>query len=81
MAKIGKGSGGGKTAVLHRIAQGGNWQPCLLTWYDPALGGTNSASGKPDPHSATASGEPYDPNKDTCAAPESYPFGTMLTFM
>ena len=56
------------------------WQPALFTWYDPALGGTNSASGLADPHSPTASGEPYDANALTCAAPPAFAFGTMLDF-
>lgn len=54
--------------------------PCILTWYDPALGGTNSASGRPDPHSKTASGEPYDATLFTCAAPPTFAFGTIITF-
>lgn len=56
-------------------------KPCVLTWYDPALGGTNSSHGQHDPHARTASGEPYDPGKDTCAAPRAYKFGTIITFL
>lgn len=58
----------------------GQFQPCQLTWYDPALGGTNSGSGKKNPFALTASGEPYNPLKLTCAAPPNYPFGTMIEF-
>lgn len=72
------------TSVLKGNAQsnvaGGKPEPCILTWYDPALGGTNSSSGRADPNSKTASGEPYSPTADTCAAPPAYPFGTMITF-
>lgn len=67
-----------KTANLQ--ASSGAWRPCLLTWYDPALGGTNSSHGQKDPHAATASGEPYSTTEATCAAPPEYPFGTLLTF-
>lgn len=69
----GGGGGGGNPS-------GGGWKDCTLTWYDPALGGINSGSGKPDPHHPTASGEPYDPNAYTCAAPPSYSFGTQIEF-
>lgn len=69
-----------KTTNLQAGAGGGGWQQCLLTWYDPALGGVNSSHGQADPHAATASGEPYDATKNTCAAPPNYAFGTMLTF-
>lgn len=60
--------------------QGGEWKDAALSWYDPALGGTNSGSGEADPDSPTASGEPYDPNKDTCAAPPEFDFGTVVEF-
>lgn len=56
------------------------WKACTLTWYDPALGGTNSASGAADPNSPTASGEPYSATAMTCAAPPAYAFGTLLKF-
>ena len=70
----------GGSAVLSSGAAGGQWQPCMLTWYDPALGGTNSSNGQANPTAATASGEPYNPNANTCAAPPQYPFGTNITF-
>lgn len=54
------------------------YKACTLTWYDPALGGMNSATGAANPNSPTASGEPYDPHKFTCAAPPDFPFGTYL---
>lgn len=60
--------------------QGGPFKPCFLTWYDPGLGGTNSASGAKDPNAKTASGEPYDRTKNTCAAPPAYKFGTNIEF-
>lgn len=78
MPKPGGIKGKAQTSVLQGNKSA--WQPCILTWYDPALGGTNSASGARDPHSRTASGEPYDANALTCAAPPSYAFGTTLTF-
>lgn len=67
-----------QTSVLQSQLSG--MQSCELTWYDPALGGTNSGSGAADPYAKTASGEHYDPNADTCAAPPQYPFGTFITF-
>lgn len=69
-----------QTSVLSAATGSQTWQPCTLTWYDPALGGTNSSSGRANPNAATASGEAYDPNADTCAAPPQYSFGTMITF-
>lgn len=57
-----------------------NWKPCLLTWYDPALGGINSSHGQADPHALTASGEPYNASAFTCAAPPAYKFGTRIAF-
>lgn len=57
-----------------------DWQQCLLTWYDPALGGTNSSTGAANPTAATASGEPYSASAMTCAAPPAYAFGTYITF-
>lgn len=78
MPRIGNRSSYSQTGVLQAMSSG--WQACVLTWYDPALGGTNSGTGVPDPHAATASGEPYDASKYTCAAPPAYAFGTVLTF-
>jgi hypothetical protein len=72
---FGSGGGGGGGAP-----SGGGWKECVLTWYDPALGGINSGDGSKDPHHKTASGEPYDPSAHTCAAPPSYAFGTMIEF-
>jgi hypothetical protein len=57
-----------------------HWKPCILTWYDPALGGKNSSHGQADPHARTASGEPYNASAFTCAAPDKYAFGTHITF-
>jgi hypothetical protein len=74
----GGGGGGGGGGPSH--VGGGGWRSCTLTWYDPALGGTNSSNGQKNPHSRTASGEPYDANAFTCAAPSSYAFGTMIAF-
>jgi 3D (Asp-Asp-Asp) domain-containing protein len=59
---------------------GAGWQTCTLTWYDPALGGTNSASGAKDPTASTASGQAYSSSAYTCAAPSQYPFGTEIQF-
>jgi rare lipoprotein A len=56
------------------------WKSCELTWYDPALGGTNSGTGAVDARAPTASGELYDPNALTCAAPHHYAFGTLIQF-
>jgi hypothetical protein len=61
-------------------ASGSGWQPCTLTWYDPALGGTNSSNGAKNPSSATASGQPYSASAMTCAAPPAYAFGTQIQF-
>ena len=58
----------------------GKWQSALLTWYDPALGGTNSSSGVANPTADMANGQPYDASADTCAADPKYPFGTQVTF-
>jgi hypothetical protein len=52
----------------------------VLTWYDPALGGINTGGGKKDPFHPTASGEAYNPRAYTCAAPQSYAFGTIIVF-
>ena len=68
------GGSGGATAA----AAGG--QKCTLTWYDPALGGTNSSSGAANPHSAMANGQPYEAGAYTCAAPPQYSFGTRIQF-
>lgn len=70
------GGRGTRVPVVHAKP----WQSCTLTWYDPALGGTNSSHGQKDPHARTASGEPYDPQAMTCAAPPKYPFGTHIEF-
>lgn len=69
----GGGGGGGAPS-------GGGWKDCVLTWYDPALGGINSGDGKKNPHERTSSGEAYDPTAYTCAAPAGYAFGTMIQF-
>ena len=71
---------GGTGSNQNNNTTGGSWQPALLTWYDPALGGTNSGTGAADPNAPTASGEPYDPTADTCAADPKYAFGTMVAF-
>lgn len=57
---------------------GSGYEPCFLTWYDPALGGTNSSGGVKDPHAAMANGKPYDPNAYICAAPQEFVFGTKV---
>lgn len=67
-------------SMIRGGSTGANWQPCTLTWYDPALGGTNVAGGVANPTAATASGQPYSPSANTCAAPPQYPFGTVITF-
>lgn len=59
---------------------GGGWKDCTLTWYDPALGGTNSSNGAKNPHSKMANGQPYSATAMTCAAPASYAFGTKIQF-
>jgi hypothetical protein len=76
----GSGSAGGGGAGGAGGGGGAGWQSCTLTWYDPALGGTNSGSGRPDPNSPTASGQPYSASAMTCAAPSQYSFGTQITF-
>jgi 3D (Asp-Asp-Asp) domain-containing protein len=68
--------GSGGTGPSH--VGGGGWKSCSLTWYDPGLGGINSSHGQKDPHARTASGEPYDRNKFTCAADASFSFGTLI---
>jgi hypothetical protein len=71
----GDGGSGGSGLTVHL-----KWKSCELTWYDPALGGTNSGDGSADPYSLTASGEPYNPKALTCAAPHHYAFGTLIEF-
>lgn len=39
-----------------------------VTWYDPGLGGINSATGKRDPNARTSTGEPYQASAFTAAA-------------
>lgn len=75
---LGLGGGGGAPSNTTPAVGGG--APCLLTWYDPALGGTNSSNGQANPHSATASGTPYSATAMTCAAPPNYAFGTQIQF-
>lgn len=75
LASYGLGSGAGSQAP-----SGSGWQKCTLTWYDPALGGTNSSNGQANPHSRTSSGQPYNASSLTCAAPSQYAFGTVITF-
>lgn len=81
------GSGGGSASAFASYsmpstgaAATGGGQRCTLTWYDPALGGTNSSSGAADPHSAMANGQPYEASAYTCAAPSQYSFGTRIQF-
>lgn len=70
-----------KTAQTSNLQAGtGSWSAAVLTWYDPALGGINSGNGLANASAATASGEPYDPNAFTCAAPPAFPFGTKIMF-
>jgi hypothetical protein len=77
------GSGSGHSAFVSLPGSGGapaGWQPCILTWYNPALGGINSGNGAANPNAATASGQPYSATAYTCAAPPAYAFGTQITF-
>jgi hypothetical protein len=59
---------------------GGAWKACTLTWYDPALGGTNSGTGRKDPNHPMANGQPYSASARTCAAPKGYAFGDRIEF-
>jgi murein DD-endopeptidase MepM/ murein hydrolase activator NlpD len=61
-------------------APAAKWRECVLTWYDPALGGINTGGGSKDPYHPTASGENYNPKAYTCAAPSGYSFGTIIIF-
>jgi hypothetical protein len=70
------GKGGGSSTSTTQP----KWRECVLTWYDPALGGINTGGGKKDPFHPTASGEAYNPGAYTCAAPQSYAFGTIIVF-
>jgi hypothetical protein len=70
------GKGGGSSTSTTQP----KWRECVLTWYDPALGGINTGGGKKDPFHPTASGEAYNPRAYTCAAPQSYAFGTIIVF-
>jgi hypothetical protein len=70
------GRGGGSSTSTTQP----KWRECVLTWYDPALGGINTGGGKKDPFHPTASGEAYNPRAYTCAAPQSYAFGTIIVF-
>lgn len=71
----GAGGGGGGGS-----AGGAGWAAATLTWYDPALGGTNSSNGAKNPHSKMANGQPYQAGGMTCAAPAGYAFGTKIAF-